>query len=182
MNELEQYVPSPLRGVGIEKGEDKWTLILVRELRHSPEKVWQSLTDPAHLREWAPFVVDASLGAVGTVNLTWVAAPTPIKTKITRAEAPKLLEYGDMKWELEPSGKGTKLTLWHSIDKRFITWGASGWHIALDVLDRKLDGNPIGRIVGADAMKYAGWQRLVGEYAKEFGIEPPNSTPKPPKH
>jgi hypothetical protein len=181
MIDREQYIPSPIRGVGVEKGGDKWTLILVRELRHAPEKVWEALTDPAHLREWAPFIVDAHLGAVGKVNLTWVANPTPIETKITRAEAPKFLEYGDIKWELEASGNGTRLTLWHSIDRRFITWGASGWHIALDVLDRMLGGNPIGRIVGADAMKFAGWQRLVGEYAKEFGIEPPNRMPNPPK-
>ncbi len=182
MIEREQYVPGPVSGAQVQKSGDKWTLILVRELRHSPEKVWEALTDPAHLREWAPFVVDASLAKTGTVNLTWVAAPTPIQTKVTRAEAPKLLEYGDMKWELEASGSGTRLTLWHSISPGYITWGAAGWHIALDVLGRMLDGNPIGRIVGADAMKFAGWQKLVGEYAREFEVEPPNRTPNPPKH
>jgi uncharacterized protein YndB with AHSA1/START domain len=39
-------------------------------LRQSLEKVWQALTDPAHLREWAPFTVDGSVGTVGTVKLT----------------------------------------------------------------------------------------------------------------
>ena len=29
--------------------KNRWTLILVHELRHSPEKVWQALPDPAHL-------------------------------------------------------------------------------------------------------------------------------------
>ena len=43
------------------------------------------------------------------------------------------------------------LTLWHSIDRRFISWGAAGWHICFDVLDRLLAGEPIGRIVGAEA-------------------------------
>ena len=176
MIDREQYVPSPLRGVGVEKGGDKWTLILVRELRHSPEKVWQALTDPVQLREWAPFVVDASLGATGTVNLTWVGTPKPIETKVTRVEALKALEYGDIRWELEASGTGTRLTLWHSIDRGYITWGAAGWHIALDVLDHLLDGAPIGRIVGADAMKF-GWQQLVGEYAKEFGVTAPSWAP-----
>jgi hypothetical protein len=32
--------------------------------------------------------------------------------------------------------------------------GAAGWHICLDVLDRALAGEPIGRIVGPDAMKF----------------------------
>ena len=169
MEAREQYTPGPATGAQVQKGGDKWTLILVRELRHPPEKVWLALTDPAHLQEWAPFVVDGSLGTVGTVNLTWVGNPTPIETRVTRADAPKLLEYGDARWELEAVGGGTRLTLWHNIDRRFIAWGAAGWHIACDVLDRLLSGNPIGRIVGADTMKFAGWQRLVGEYAKQFG-------------
>jgi hypothetical protein len=172
MTEQAQYTPGPASGAQVRKEGDKWTLILARELRHSPEKVWQALTDPAQLREWAPFVVDGSLDRVGSnVNLTWVGTPKPIETKITRADAPNLLEYGDIRWELKPSGSGTRLTLWHNIDRRFISWGAAGWHISLDVLDHLLSGNPIGRIVGADAMKF-GWQRLVTEYAKQFDVEP----------
>ncbi|HEV2730035.1 MAG TPA: SRPBCC family protein [Terriglobales bacterium] len=160
---------------GVENNKDKWTLILVRELRHSPEKVWQALTDPAHLREWAPFVVDRSLDTVGSkVNLTWVGTPTPQETTVTRADAPKVLEYGDIRWELEAFDGGTRLMLWHSIDRRFISWGAAGWHISFDVLDRLLAGQPIGRIAGADAMKFAAWQRLNAEYAKQFGVETPN--------
>jgi uncharacterized protein YndB with AHSA1/START domain len=179
MTDPEQYTPGPAYGAqvnkdGLEKDKDKWTLILVRELRHPPEKVWQALTDPAHLREWAPFVTDGSLGAVGTVKLTWVGNPTPLETRVTRAEAPKMLEYGDHRWELEPVGGGTRLTLWSNIDRRFISWGAAGWHIAFDVLDRLLAGQPIGRIAGADAMKFNAWQRLVAEYAKQFGIEKQN--------
>lgn len=182
MNELEQYDPGPARGADVRKdvGEDKskWTLILVRELRHSPEKVWQALTDPAQLREWAPFIADGNLGKVGSVNITWMANPQALLTKVTRAEAPHVLECGDMRWKLESSDRGTRLTLWHNIDNRFISWGAAGWHISFDVLERMLEGNPMGRIAGVDAMKNAGWQRLVGEYAKQFGKEPPNASPR----
>src|SRR6516164_5753389 len=108
----EQYAPGPAGGAQVRKGGDKWTLILVRELRHSPDKVWQALTDPAQLREWAPFETDANLGTVGAVKMMWVGTPQVTETKVTRAEAPKLLEYGDMKWELEALGDGTRLTLW----------------------------------------------------------------------
>jgi uncharacterized protein YndB with AHSA1/START domain len=179
MNDREQYEPGPASGAQVQKDGEKWTLILVRELRHSPEKVWQALTDPAHLREWAPFETDGSLDTVGTVKLTWVGTPTAIETKVTRAEAPKVLEYDDIRWELEASGGGTRLTLWHKIDRRFISMGAAGWHISLDVLDRLLSGNPIGRIAGADAMKFDGWQRLNAEYAKQFGIETPKWPSQP---
>ena len=174
MNHREQYDPGPARGARIQKdGEQKWTLVLVRELRHSPEKVWQALTDPAHLREWAPFDTDGTLDRVGTVNLTWVGAPQKMETKVTRADAPSVLEYGDMRWELEPAGGGTRLTLWHSIDRRFISMGAAGWHMSLDALDHLLGGTPIGRIVGPDATNDGGWQRLNAEYAAQFGIELP---------
>src|SRR5438309_8077155 len=101
MTDREQYTPGPARGAQIRKdrgqnGEEKWTLILVRELHHSPEKVWQALIDPAHLREWAPFDADRSLDTVGTtVKLTTVGAPAPhiTETTVTRADAPKALEY-----------------------------------------------------------------------------------------
>ena len=170
MMDRQHYTPGPAREAQVRKDGEKWTLILVRELRHSPEKVWQALTDPAHLREWAPFVADGSLGTVGaTVKLTWVGAPTaPIETTVTRADAPRLLEYGDIRWELEAVGGGTHLTLWHNIDRRFISWGAAGWHISFDVLDRLLGGTPIGRMAGSDAMQSGGWQRLKAEYAKQF--------------
>ena len=174
MTDPEQYSPGPASGAQVRKEGEKWTLILVRELRHSPEKVWQALTDPVHLREWAPFVTNGNLDRVGaTVTLTWVGTGRPQETKVTRADAPEVLEFSDIRWELEALGSGTRLTLWHQIDRRFISWGAAGWHIAFDVLDRFLSGTPLGRIAGPDAMKFAGWQRLVAEYAKQFGAETP---------
>jgi uncharacterized protein YndB with AHSA1/START domain len=184
----EQYTPGPASGAEVRRNGAKWTLILVRELRHAPERVWQALTDPAHLREWAPFDADRSLGTVGsTVKLTTVGAPAPrvTETKVTRADAPNLLEYNwgdfDMRWELEASAGGTRLTLWTSIGRRFISMGAAGWHICFDVLDHLLGGAPIGRIVGPEAMKFGGWQRLNAEYARQFGVETPNRPSKAPR-
>ncbi len=181
MTEFQPYTPGPASGARVQKTGEKWTLILVRQLRHPPEKVWQALTDPAHLREWAPFGTNGNLGTAGaTVKLTWVGTAQVVETRVTRADAPRVLEYGDIRWKLEAIGSGTRLTLWHSIDRRFIAWGAAGWHICFDVLDRLLSGTPIARIVGAEAMKLAGWQRLTVEYARQFGVEargwPPNAS------
>lgn len=174
------YVPGPARGARVKKEGEKWTLVLERELKHPPAKVWTALTDPEHLRRWAPFDADRSLGAVGTATLSTVGAPKPMvsETKVTRADEPQLLEFSwggqDIRWELEPLGaSGTRLTLWHNIDRRFIAMGAAGWHLCIDVLDRLIEGEPIGRIVGADAMKNEGWQRLHAEYAQQFGVETP---------
>jgi hypothetical protein len=89
-----------------------------------------------------------------------------------------LLEYSwgenDIRWQLEPLANGTRLTLWHSIGRRFVAMGAAGWHICFDVLDRFLAGHAIGRMVAGAAMKFEGWQRLNAEYAKQFGIETTN--------
>jgi hypothetical protein len=179
MTAREQYTPGPAGGAHVRKDGEKWTLILVRELCHAPEEVWQALTDPAHLREWAPFEADGSLATLGaTVNLTWLGTGRPQVTTVTRADEPEVLEYGDIRWELEASPGGTRLTLWHSIDRRFISWGAAGWHICFDVLDRLLGGAPIGRIAGGDAMQF-GWQRLNAEYAKQLAIETPVGPPPP---
>jgi len=178
--DLDPYAPGPASGARVQKDGERWTLILVRELRHSPEKVWLALTDPVQLREWAPFDADGNLGTAGnTVKLATVGAPTLMvsETKITRADAPRLLEYSwglqDLRWELEATGGGTRLTLWHNIDRRFIAMGAAGWHVCFDVLEHLLAGDPLGRFVGAEVMKIDGWQRLHAEYATQFGIEMP---------
>jgi uncharacterized protein YndB with AHSA1/START domain len=177
MTEREQYTPGPASGAQVRKDGETWTLVLVRELRHAPEKVWRALTDPAHLHEWAPFDADRSLGTAGaTVKLTTVGAPAPqvSETKVTRADAPNVLEYNwggnDLRWELEASDRGTRLTLWHNIDRRFIAWGAAGWHICFDVLERLLAEEPMGRLVGPEVMKLGGWQRLTTEYATQLGV------------
>lgn len=175
----ETYRPGAAAGAEVRKESGQWTLVLVRELRHSPRKVWRALTDPDQLRQWAPFDADHSLATLGMVKLSTAgtAMPQVSESVVKRAEAPKVLEYSwggnDLRWELEPVSGGTRLTLWHNIDRGFIAWGAAGWHICFDVLDQLLVGEPIGRIVGGDAIKFE-WQRLNGEYAKQFGIETPD--------
>ena len=65
MSDRVQYAPGPASGARVHKDGEKWTLILVRDLRHPPATVWQALTDPSQLREWAPFEADGSLGTAG---------------------------------------------------------------------------------------------------------------------
>jgi uncharacterized protein YndB with AHSA1/START domain len=178
MSTREKYMPGPASGAKVEKDGENWTLVIERNLHHPPAKVWKALTDPAELREWAPFDSDRNLGTVGPAELTTVGAPTPqiSKTRVKKADAPRVLEFSwgeqDLRWQLEPLGSnGTRLTLWHNIDRRFISMGAAGWHICLDVMDHYLTGDPIGRMVGMETMKFPGWQRLNSEYAKQFGVD-----------
>lgn len=178
MAERSEFVPQPAGGVSIEKDGGVWTLVLTRILRHSPDRVWRALTDPVQLKFWAPFDADGDLARPGaTVKLTTVGAPQPMvaETRVSRAEAPRLLEYDWggrlVRWELDPVEAGTRLVLWASIDKAYIAMGAAGWHLCLEVLDRQLAGSPVGRIVGPDAAGFAGWQRLHQEYRQLFEKE-----------
>ena len=59
-----------------------------------------------------------------------------------------LLEYtwGDdvLRWQLEPTRRGTRLTLLHTMDDHaMLPKVAAGWHICLDVADQAMSGNPI---------------------------------------
>lgn len=179
MSARDRYVPAPAFGARIHREGDAWTLVLVRDLRHPPERVWEAITQPEHLRAWAPFDSDTNLGKVGTAQLTTVGAPKPIvaESRVKRAEPHRLLEltWGDqnLRWELEPQGAGTRLTLWHNINRSFIAMGATGWHLCLDVLDRHLAGDPIGRLVGPAALQFGHFQRLHAEYQQELGVQSP---------
>jgi hypothetical protein len=94
MSNRDPYEPGAAAGAEVHKDGNKWTLVLVRDLRHPPSKVWEALTEPVQLREWAPFDADRNLGTVGPVKLSAVGAPTPhvSATTVKRAEAPKVLE------------------------------------------------------------------------------------------
>ena len=43
MNRRERYAPGAAAGARVEKSAGKWTLVVVRELRHPPERVWEAL-------------------------------------------------------------------------------------------------------------------------------------------
>ncbi|MFI1988649.1 SRPBCC family protein [Actinoplanes sp. NPDC020271] len=153
---------------------DRWTLILIRELPRPPAEVWLALVDPARLDRWAPFSADRSLSDTGPATLTMVDGDerTALPAVVHRAEPPRLLEYtwGEdlLRWELEPSGTGTRLTLRHTLaDRDLDAMVAAGWHLCADVLQRLLAGEAVRAIRGRDAMNH-GWPELRDRYAARF--------------
>jgi hypothetical protein len=46
MSNGERYAPGAAFGVEVRKDGEKWTLVLVRDLRQPPATVWKALTDP----------------------------------------------------------------------------------------------------------------------------------------
>ena len=153
---------------------DGWTLIFIRELKHPPAAVWRALVDPAEVGQWAPFAADRDLATVGPATLTMIDRDVrmPLAAEVLRADAPRLLEYtwGEdrLRWELEPAGRGTRLTLRHTLAKPDMeAMVAAGWHLCLVVLDRHLGGDPVGPIRGRDAMDH-GFENLRDAYAQTF--------------
>jgi uncharacterized protein YndB with AHSA1/START domain len=153
---------------------DAWTLIFVRELKHPPAVVWQALTDPAEIDRWAPFAADRDLAATGHATLTMIDRDTrlALPAEVLQAVPPRLLEYSwgedRLRWELEAHGRGTTLTLRHTLAKPDMdAMVAAGWHLCLVVLDRMLGGDPVGPIRGRDAMAH-GFEDLRDAYAEKF--------------
>jgi uncharacterized protein YndB with AHSA1/START domain len=169
------FDPGPIGDATLEPAGDLWTLVFVRELRHSPDTVWQALTDPAELDQWAPFRAAADLAKPGDTTLTMIDGDTTMDMPATVlvADPPTLLEYtwGDDRlcWTLEPSGTGTRLILRHTLATPGMeAMVAAGWQICVAVLARLLDGDPVGVIRGSDATAY-GFERLRDGYAQRFG-------------
>lgn len=172
----ESYRPGPATLAHIDKQQENWVLVVTKTLHHPREKVWAALTQPEHLKEWAPYDPDRSLDRVGKVMLTTAGPNHVCESEVMAADPPAVLELtwggGKMRWQLDETGEGTRLTLWHSIPRTYIGMGAAGWHVCLDVMDAYLGEDPIGRIVASDALQFEGWQRLNKEYSEQFGIEP----------
>ncbi|WP_173055102.1 SRPBCC domain-containing protein [Phytohabitans houttuyneae] len=176
--ERSEYRPGPLADASVERGDgDRWTLVFVRDFRHPREKVWGALVEPGQLREWAPFVPDRDLGGAGPATFTMLGGPDGESSpaEVLKVEPPALLVYdwgGDlMRWELEATGEGTRLTLRHTVrDRTWVPMVAAGWHICLDVADHLFAGDPIGSIVGDEAKEF-GWEELREGYAERFGLE-----------
>ena len=169
-----RYVPSSLAPVSAREEDGRWTLVFTRVLHHAPDRVWMALTDPAELAAWAPFDTERTLGHTGPTTLTMAGSPPGEEERsageVRIADRPRVLEYtwgtDLLRWELESVEGGTKLVLYHTVSSR--EWGpmvAAGWHICLDVAERLMDGDPVGRIV-ADEARNHGWERLHDAYAE----------------
>ena len=135
--------------------------------------MWEALTDPEEMREWAPFDADRNLETLGDATLTMAggAGDEQTSAQVRIADRPRLLEYtwdaDVLRWELEPTATGTRLTLRHTTDREWASKVSAGWHICIDVMELFLDGHPIGRIVAEEAKEH-GWGRLNDAYAAQL--------------
>ena len=115
------------------------------------EAVWVALTEPAWLVLWlAPGEIELRVG--GAAKLDFVESGAMIDSKVTAVEHQRLLEYswsspGDplrpVRWELEPIGPTTLLTLRLSVpSNEDAARAAAGWTAHLEMLLTALIGVP----------------------------------------
>ncbi|MEZ4521683.1 MAG: SRPBCC family protein [Thermomicrobiales bacterium] len=135
--------------------EGGYELQFKRELRHPIEKVWAALTEPNKMTHWFAVATEFEKSVGGSVELRWQNTDTEgnyavARGRITRFVPPTLIEYdtdihGLIRWELEPSAEGCRLTLTvrHDLPDEFITIVMAGWHVHIDFLEDALDGTPV---------------------------------------
>ncbi|WP_449536433.1 SRPBCC family protein [Ferdinandcohnia sp. Marseille-Q9671] len=115
---------------------------------HSPEEVFNYLTDPNSFTQWYPFAtgeMDIRLG--GEINFDDGEGST-YKAVITELEKPSkfsLREIDDLiNISLREKDEGCQLVFIHTFhDDSWAVNTAAGWHRCLDVFSQIVNGNPI---------------------------------------
>lgn len=92
-----------------------------------------------------------------------------MECRITELDPPRKLSItwgstGGVSFTLEPKGGGVLLTVVHHrvADKSILLKVSAGWHMHLDVLTARLNGEEPEPF-------WDGWQRLVKEYEQRIG-------------
>jgi len=178
------YRPSPIMQPQRTVADDgRWTVILTREFGHPARRVWEALTEPGQLRQWAPFTADRDLATTGDVVIRMLdeegndaGGQAELPGAVLEADPPRLLVYrwgtDVLCWELTATDDGTTLVLRHTLtDEAMASGAAAGWHICLDVADALMKDVPFGPVVGSRAKEY-GWDDLNQSYAEILGVKP----------
>jgi len=125
---------------------------LTRTVEHDQQTIWNMLTQPERMAEWlAPGSIELRLSGAAKLNFT--DSGTVIDSTVTAFEAPRLLEYSwsspgqpsrPVRWETQPVGGGTRLTLTVSVPQNEdIARACAGWEAHLMMLLAAIEGVPI---------------------------------------
>ena len=138
-----------------------------RSLRHSTERVWRAITDPAEIHRWFPAAVEYEprVGARMSFRFEDPGAP-PTEGEVTELDPPRLFAFAwggeQLRFELEPDGGGCRLLFTHFLSERIqAARDAAGWEMCLSELDRLLAGEAAeGPGIGATPA----WRELYDKY------------------
>jgi uncharacterized protein YndB with AHSA1/START domain len=126
---------------------------MVRRFDDAPAAVWEVMTEPARLATWlARGRIEPALG--GAVRLDFEGSGTVIDCRVSAFVPGRTLAFSwsqpgeplrPVRWDLEPDGAGTRLTLTiktpHGEDPGK---ACAGWDAHMAMLAAALSGAPIG--------------------------------------
>ncbi|MEU0956720.1 SRPBCC family protein [Streptomyces niveus] len=126
-------------------------LRMERRLAHPPQRVWDAITQPAHLAKWFPSEVSVDLRPGGEIGFHFPGelGPGPAMTgRVTDVDEPRLFAFtwgeDHLRWEIAPDGDGSRLSLVHTFGDRFGAASfASGWQVCVTALGQLLAGRPV---------------------------------------
>lgn len=130
------------------------TLIFERTVAHPPERVWRAMTDEQEITAWMRYPVKfkAEVGARvsyfdgANAGMVFIAdAPHALAFSFwdpnNPAEAGKIETEWTVRWDLEPTDGGTRITFTHRRLSGHVMWGVGdGWHQFIAQLIAFLDG------------------------------------------
>lgn len=94
----------------LDLGGQPGTIVLEHRVEGSPDKVWQSLTDPTHLKNWFGISASVTPGVGGTMKHSW-GDPVTAESKIQIWEPNqrlKIVETAPFGSTFQPSDGGSK--------------------------------------------------------------------------
>jgi len=158
--------------VTLARSDERWTLVIRRQFRQAPERIWEMLTEPDQLARWSPVVPDRPLTLPGPATCRENPGDEPINATVITADAPRLLvhHWGTdlLKWTITPSDDGSILELRQTFDDHSIASSyAGGWQICLGTLAANADASTHERVTGQRAIDY-GWEQLRDFYHAEM--------------
>ncbi len=146
--------------------DDRPALVFERRLDHSPERVWQAISDPKEMSRWfvAPIEVDdlvagAKFEAMGEEGEVTELDPGTAMAWTWGGE--------DFRFEVRAEGAGSVLTFLHVFANRDnAAHHAVGWDLHFDRLDALLTD---GEVPDMETLM-DDFEQPHAQYAEEFGI------------
>jgi uncharacterized protein YndB with AHSA1/START domain len=161
--------------------DDRPAVRFERTLAHPVEAVWRAVTDPAELAHWFPAALTVDLRVGGRMTFTFPEGDGPAQEgEVVDLDPPRRFAFSwdrdDLRFDLEPldGGAGCLLRFTHVLARRDqAAMVAAGWHVCLDVLERRLAGDDTAA-PGPEPTDE--WRKRYDEYARRgvpTGAAPP---------
>jgi len=152
------------------------TLAIRTLLPGTPAQIWPWIVEPDRLHLWSPSVPNRVLDSVGPATAWESPDSETVEGEVISLDPPRELVQrwasSLLRWTLaaasEDNGDASVLVLEHKLEPSNADQAsmmAAGWHLCLAVLYSHLDGHPVDRVVGEDALLH-GWSELNDRYAR----------------